>query len=43
MNFLAYSPVWMAVRHSRIAWRVASVTTFGPVSYSPNSALFEIE
>src|SRR5690554_5768983 len=43
MNFLAYSPVWMATRASRMAWRVCSVTILGPVSYSPNSALFEIE
>ncbi|CUJ61037.1 Uncharacterised protein [Achromobacter xylosoxidans] len=43
MNFLAYSPVWMSVRHWRMALRVSSVTIFGPVSYSPNSALFEIE
>src|SRR5690606_4651921 len=43
MNFLAYSPVWMATRASRMAWRVCSVTILGPVSYSPDSALFEME
>ena len=43
MKRLAYSPFWMSVRHWRMAARVSSVTIFGPVSYSPNSALFEIE
>src|SRR6185503_8487694 len=43
MNERAYSPFWMRARHSFIAWREASPITFGPVSYSPNSALFEIE
>src|SRR5690606_4351752 len=43
MKFLAYSPVWMSVRHLRMAFLVSSVTMVGPVTYSPYSALFEME
>src|SRR3546814_7986033 len=43
MKFLAYSPVWMSVRHWRMAFFVSSVTMRGPVTYSPYSALLEIE
>src|SRR6267142_329959 len=43
MNSFAYSPDWMRARAARIAFLVSAVMTFGPVTYSPNSALFEIE
>jgi hypothetical protein len=43
MKLLAYSPVWMSLSTLRIASFVSSVTIFGPVTYSPYSALFEIE
>src|SRR6266705_430276 len=42
MKSFAYSPLWMRARASRIACLVAVVTIFGPVTYSPYSALFEI-
>ena len=43
MKSFAYSPVWMRVSISFIASLVAGVTIFGPLTYSPYSALFEIE
>src|SRR6478609_2919112 len=43
MKLLAYSPVWMSFRHCFMAFLVSSVTIFGPVTYSPYSALLEIE
>src|SRR6266508_1732408 len=43
MKSRAYSPLWMRVSASRIAHFTSSVMIFGPVTYSPYSALFEIE
>src|SRR5690606_18850113 len=43
MNCLAYSPLWMRSSAVFIAFLVSAVTIVGPVTYSPNSALFEIE
>src|SRR5205085_11669369 len=43
MKLFAYSPVWMSLSAWRMACLVCSVTTFGPVTYSPHSALFETE
>ena len=43
MKLFAYSPVWISFRHCFIASLVCAVTTRGPVTYSPYSALFEIE
>ena len=44
MKLLAYSPVWMSLQHLASSPAcVSSVTIFGPVTYSPYSALFEIE
>ena len=43
MKLFAYSPVWMSLQHLAHRVLVSSVTIFGPVTYSPYSALFEIE
>src|SRR6188508_1306945 len=43
MKSRAYSPDWMRARHSFIAFFDSSPMTLGPVTYSPYSALFEIE
>src|ERR1700712_1651349 len=43
MKLFAYSPVWMSFRTCFIAFLVSSVMMRGPVTYSPYSALFEIE
>src|SRR3989442_563652 len=43
MKSFAYSPDWMRASAERIAFLVSSVMIFGPVAYSPYSALFEIE
>src|SRR5713226_2507084 len=43
INSFAYSPDWMRASAERIAFLVSSVMIFGPVAYSPYSALFEIE
>ncbi|MND07932.1 hypothetical protein D3C83_302420 [compost metagenome] len=43
MKSRAYSPDWMRARHSFIAFFASGPITLGPVSYSPNSALLEIE
>ena len=40
---LAYSPDWMRARASRMTFLTRSSITLGPVTYSPYSALFEIE
>ena len=42
-KLLAYSPVWMSRSTFFIVALVSSVTMRGPVTYSPYSALFEIE
>ncbi len=43
-KLLAYSPVWMSRQHlPSSTFLVSSVTMRGPVTYSPYSALFEIE
>src|SRR4051812_38710980 len=43
MKLLAYSPVWMSFRTCFITFLVSSVMMRGPVTYSPYSALLEIE
>ena len=43
MKLFAYSPVWMSFKACFIASLVSALTIFGPVTYSPYSALFEIE
>src|SRR5258706_14104659 len=43
MKSRAYSPDWMRARHSFIAWRASAPITLVPETYSPYSALFEIE
>src|SRR4029077_15656269 len=41
MKSRAYSPDWIRASASFIACFVCAVTIFGPVTYSPYSALFE--
>ena len=42
-NSFAYSPFWMRCSASFMRWRTPASMIFGPVTYSPYSALFEIE
>lgn len=39
----AYSPVWMRPRISFMRARVPASITFGPLTYSPYSALLDME
>ena len=43
MKDLAYSPVWMSFSTRAISALVSAVMTRGPVTYSPYSALLEME
>ena len=43
MKLFAYAPVWMSFRTCFMTCLVCSLTMRGPVTYSPYSALFEIE